>query len=219
MATKQPNIITNNKPDNMTVKNADIFGVVFRYAILIFLYLLTLVYISTNSVQFIMYIVLFILNFFFIVFLFKDLLSNPAISKALYQSPSGFNFGEPYGMIKIFISIIFLALVMQIVSIAIILVVFDYGKTTTNNYLSYEMTPPNMIIITTFKENIMWTTILIAMLSYILILSCAEGKAKGFILNIMSIILSCVVIAVGSYGIYISTTFLKIKENGQQLYQ
>lgn len=219
MATKQPIIMMNNKPDNTTVKTADIFGIMFRYAILVFLYILTFVYISTNSVQFIMYIALFILNFFLIVFLFKDLLSNAAIAKAMYQSPIAFNFGEPYGMIKIFITIIFLALVMQIVSISMVLVVFDYGKTTTNNYLSYEMTPPNMKIIITFKEMIMWTTILIAIMSYILILSCAEGKMKGFILNIMGVGLSIITLIVASYGIYVSTNFLKIKEKGQQLYQ
>ena len=219
MATKQPNIIMNNKPDNMAVKSADIFGVIFRYTILIFLYIVTFVYISKNSLQFIMYIILFILNFFFIVFLFKDLLSNAAISKALYQSPMAFNLGEPYGMIKIFISTIFLALVMQIISITMMLVVFDYGKTTTNDYLSYEMTLPNMKIVLEFKEIIMWTTILIGMMAYILILSCAEGKVKGFILNVMSAVLSVIIIAIASYGIYVSINFFKIKEKGQQLYQ
>jgi len=218
-ATKPSGIQMNTKMDNSALKTADVFSVLFRYSILLLLYIITFINITKNSVQFMMYIALFILNFFFVVFLFKDLLSNQAIAKAMFQSPLVFSFGEQYGMLKIFSSIIFLALTMQIVSISIILVVFDYGKSNLNNYLSYEMTPPNMARLQQFKRMILWSTMAIAALAFIMILHCAEGRVKGLTYNVMSAALSIVVLVLASIGIYESVEFLKVKQKGQQLYQ
>jgi len=208
------------KKPNPPLKTEEIFPIIIRYGLLLFFYVTTFAYFFNDSMQFILFIGVFILNFFLLVFLYKDFFSNEKLSQVIFNPNMVFSFGELNGgFVKLFIGVIFLVLLMQIASIAIILVVFDYGKANTNNYLSYTMTPPNMIILRLFKEILMWTTLCIAIFAFILIYSFTENRAKALLLNTIGAILSFTVIVTGAYGIYVSKQFLDIKEHGQQLYQ
>lgn len=205
---------------NTPIKTETVIPILVRYGTLILFYGLTFYYFFNNSLQFILFIGIFILNFFTALFLYKDFLSNKNISQALFNPITTFNFGEQYGSImKMFIFVIFLVLFMQLASIGIILAVFDYGKNDLNNYLSYVMTPPNVEIITLYKELLKWTTICIAMFAYIIIVASSEDRVKALLLNIVGVMLTIIILISGSYGIYVATKFLDIKKNGQQLYQ
>jgi hypothetical protein len=202
------------------IKTELVIPILVRYTTLLIFYGLTFFYFFNDSLQFIIFIGIFILNFFTLLFLYKDLLSNTKISQAIYNPSFSINFGEQYGsLLKMFIAVIFMVLLMQVSSIGIILAVFDYGKSDLNNYYSYVMTPPNTEIITIFKQLIKWTTIFIAFFAYVIIVSCSEDRVRALLINIVGLIVSLGILASGAYGIFIATKFLDIKKNGQQLYQ
>jgi len=208
------------KKPNTPIKTELVIPILVRYATLLFFYVLTFFYFFNNSLQFLLFIGIFILNFFTMLFLYKDFLSITKISQAVFNPTITINFGEQYGgLLKIFVGVILLVLLMQVASIGIILAVFDYGKSNLNNYLSYEMTPPNVETLTIFKQLFKWTTFFILIFAYVIIVSCSEDRVRALILNIGGLIISLGILASGAYGIFIATKFLDVKKKGQQLYQ
>lgn len=184
----------------------------FRYGVLGFLYITCLLYFYNNSTQFILFIVVFILNFFTIVFLYKDFLSLPILTESLFGENAN-NFT------KFFVFSIFVTLILNISTFSIILSVFDYGKRTTNDYLTYTMTPNNVQLLTDFKKAYYWYMIFTSFFVFVVIFSHASENLKIVLQNMIGFILSFAIITISSYQCYLSVEFLKNRKYKLQLYQ
>lgn len=185
---------------------------IFRYGVLGFLYITCLLYFYNNSTQFILFIVVFILNFFSIVFLYKDFFSLPILTESLFGENSN-NFT------KFFVFSIFITLILNIATFSIILSVFDYGKKTTNDYLTYTMTPNNVQLLTDFKKYYYWYMISISFFVFVIVFAHASPVLKVVLQNMIGFILSFVIIGISSYQCYLSVEFLKNRRYKLQLYQ
>lgn len=188
---------------------------VFRYAVLLVLYMICFLYIYNNSTQFILFIVIFILNFFTILFLYKDFLSIPELSDSL--------FGESEVMgntfTKLFTFAIVITLTLNIATFGMILAVFDYGKKSTNDYLSYTMTPQNMKLLTEFKGWYYWYMIYVGFFAFFVAYSHTTGKLKIMLQNVVGTILSIAIIVISSYECSLAVKFLDNLLHKRQLYQ
>jgi len=123
------------------------------------------------------------------------------------------------GFTKLFIFAIIITLTLNIATLGIILSVFDYGKQSTNNYLSHTMTPQNMELLNKFKILYMWYMIFMGFFAFIVIYSHTTGKLKIILQNFIGIILSCSIIILASYMCSLSVKFLGNRLNRRQLYQ
>ena len=188
---------------------------VFRYIVLALLYVISFLYIRNNSTQFIIFIVVFILNFFTIIFLARDFFAIPDLSDSLL----GDSMKIGSGFTKLFVFAIIITLVLNIATFGIILAVFDYGKKSTNNYLSYTMTPQNMELMNEFKSFYFWYMIFIGFFAFFMIYSHTTGKLKLVLQNFIGIILSGVIIAIASYKCSLAVKFLGNLRYKRQLYQ
>jgi hypothetical protein len=207
-----------NSTDNVVVDNirmdAFLQGV-FRYVILAILYIICYLHLYSNSTQFILFIVIFILNFFTIVFLYKDFLSVPDLSESLFgdsEIPGS-------GFTKLFTFAILITLILNIATFGMILAVFDYGKKSTNDYLSYTMTPQNMELLTEFKTWYYRYVLLISFFTFFIIYSHTTGRLKLMLQNMIGIVLSGAIISIASYECFLSVKFLRTLLHKRQLYQ
>ena len=188
---------------------------VFRYIVLAVLYVISFLYIRKNSTQFIIFIVVFILNFFTIVFLLRDFLSIPDLSHSLLGD--SMKIGSAFT--KLFVFVIISTLVLNIATFGIILAVFDYGKKSTNNYLSYTMTPQNMELMNNFKASYFGYMVFIGFFAFFMIYSHTTGKLKIVLQNFIGIIFTFLIIAIASYNCYLAVKFLDNLRHKRQLYQ
>ena len=207
-------------PDNEIENNISIEAFLpgaFRYVILAVLYIICFLYFYNNSTQFIIFIVIFILNFFTIVFLYKDFLSIPNLYESLLGDSENAVAGS--GFTKMFAFAIFITLTLNIATFGMILAVFDYGKKSTNDYLSYTMTPQNMELLKEFKGLYYWYIIFTGFFAFFMIYSHTSGRLKLMLQNIIGIILSIAIITIASYECYLSVKFLNTLLHKRQLYQ
>jgi hypothetical protein len=170
---------------------------VFRYAILVILYIICFLFLYNNSTQFILFIVIFILNFFTIVFLYKDFLSVPELATNLIGDSE--NVGPGSMFTKLFVFAILITLTLNIATFGMILAVFDYGRKSTNDYLSYTMTPQNMQLLTEFKGWYYCYMVAIGFFAFFIIYSHTTGRLKLMLQNMIGVILSITVIYIASY--------------------
>jgi cbb3-type cytochrome oxidase subunit 3 len=131
----------------------NMFPTIMRYMIMIILYVIVFTQFKKPTFQFIFFIIVFILNFFTILFLYKEFISTPLLMKSFFEI---YTERDPISSrnwaTKFFVAIIALTALLFICSLSIILVVFDYGKKTTNDYKSYSMTPLNKKILERCKS-------------------------------------------------------------------
>lgn len=210
----------------MSIVNKDdinfsiVFPIIARYTILAVLYIIVFFYFKYQNIQFILFIVLFILNFFTIVFLGYDFASSQELMKMIANPAILFDFTKKdTTFAKIFVFAIFIVLLMQICSISIILAVFDYGKTTLNDYLSHQMTTPNTVIINETIRLYNYAILILFIFAYTVLFSYSSEIVQSALLNIGGIMLSMITLALASYNIYLSVEFLKTREKHQQLYE
>jgi hypothetical protein len=200
-----------------------LFPTFLRYIVLAGLYYLVFANYTKVSIQFILFMVIFILNFFTIVFICSDILSTPELVKNLYGLYNKDIDGERYenknGLVKIFVLIILATALLFVCSFSIILAVFDYGKKKTNDYTSYKMTPVNTELLNNFEYAYHSYLIYLAVFVYIILLSHMTGKSKVIMLNMGCIILSIIIIWTSVYCCYLSANFLNVKKYKKQLYQ
>jgi hypothetical protein len=198
----------------------NIFPTIFRYIVIIFLYGMTFYYIQKPSLKFILYIVMFILNFFTFVFLYKDFFDTPLLKKAIFEQLSALEKPEfENWYTKFYVIIIFLTGGLFVSSLAIILTVFDYGKKTTNDYKSYSMTPSNKAILEKF-ENLYFIYIkYLAIFVYFIIFAHTTGSMKKIMFNMGSIILTSLMIITSVYSCVDSVRFFNVRKHKRQLYE
>jgi hypothetical protein len=203
----------------------NIFPTLFRYIVLAGLYAVVFANFGKDSIQFILFMVVFILNFFTLVFIGRDIMTTPELVKNIYDLYSQENpenrianeYQNPF--IKYFVAIIGLTLILFICSLSIILAVFDYGKKRKTEYTSYELTPANNTLIQTFETSYQNYLIYLAALVYLIIFAHTTGKMRTIMLNIVCVLLSILLISISIYNCVIAVQFFNNKKYKRQLYQ
>jgi hypothetical protein len=122
--------------------------------------------------------------------------------------------------VKLFIGTIFTTLILQIASIAIILVVFDYGKSSVNNFYTPIMTTANADIIREYILWLKWYFIVIAILAYVMAVSYTRNeKIKNILINLGCILPAVYLLVSSIYGTVLSVKFLDVKKYHRALYK
>lgn len=201
--------------DNIGIET--FFKGIFRYVILAMLYVICLLYIYSHSTQFILFIVIFILNFFTIVFLYKDFLSIDGLEQSIMSSTENNIPGSMFT--KIFVFAILITLILNIATFGIILAVFDYGKKSTNDYLSYTMTPQNDILLNEFKWWYYVYLMFMGFFAFFVIFSHTTGKLKILLQNMIGVAMTIIIIYSACYLCLLSVRFLDNLKHKRQLYQ
>ena len=176
----------------------DMFPTIMRYMIMLILYVIVFTQFKKANIQFILFIVVFILNFFTILFLYKEFISTPLLMKSFFE---------------IYTELLFIC------SLSIILVVFDYGKKSTNDFKSYVMTPNNRLLLEQFKTAFRTYMVYLTIFVYFMIYSHTEGAVKKFMFNFASVALSIVLMLTSSYCCIAAVKFLDNKKHRRQLYK
>jgi hypothetical protein len=213
-----PNMADSEPPTALMLTN--MFPTIMRYMIMLMLYVIVFTQFKKPNIQFILFIIVFILNFFTILFLYKEFISTPLLIKSFFEvyterdPPSSRNW-----MTKFFVGIIGLTALLFICSLSIILVVFDYGKKSTNDFKSYVMTPNNKLLLDQFKTAFRTYMIYLTIFVFFMIYAHTEGAVKKFMFNFASGALSIVLMVTSSYCCVAAVKFLDNKKHHRQLYQ
>ena len=187
---------------------------------MLMLYIIVFTQFKKPNIQFILFIIVFILNFFTILFLYKEFISTPLLMKSFFEM---YTEKDPMSSrnwaTKFFVAIIGLTALLFICSLSIILVVFDYGKKSTNDFKSYVMTPNNKRLLDQFKTAFRTYMVYLTIFVYFMIYSHTEGAVKKFMFNFASVALSAVLMVTSSYCCFAAVKFLDNKKHRRQLYQ
>jgi hypothetical protein len=198
----------------------NVFPTVMRYFIMLLLYIIVFTQFKKPNIQFILFIFVFILNFFTVLFLYKEFVSTPLLIKSVYDLYASNDPQDTRNVFtKFFVLIIALTALLFVCSLSIILVVFDYGKKTTNDFKSYVMTPNNSILLDQFKTAFRTYMVYLAIFVFFVIYAHTEGAVKNFMYNIACIILSAIIIITSTYSCIAAVKFLDNKQKHRQLYQ
>jgi hypothetical protein len=215
-------VIPGAKPDTIyaEINISEIFPVIFRYIILIIISFFVFYFLNKKSVQFILFIVVFIVNFFTILFLYRDLLATNLISD-FFNPSTALNIQDSKGIfIKIFIGVIFITLLLQVASIAIMLVVFDYGKQSTNNFYTPVMTTSNSLILDEYVTWLRRYFMMIGVFAYTIAISYTKNeKLRNILINLGGIIPVGFLLGTSIYGTVLSVKFLNNKKYKRALYK
>lgn len=198
----------------------DMFPTMMRYMIMLILYIIVFTQFKKPNIQFILFIIVFILNFFTILFLYKEFISTPLLMKSVFEIYTERDYQSSRNWLtKFFVIIIGLTALLFICSLSIILAVFHYGKKYTNDFNSYVMTPNNNLLLEQFKTGFRVYMVYLTIFVFFMIYSHKEGTAKKFMFNIASIILSIVLIITSIYCCIAAVKFLDNKKYSRQLYK
>jgi len=193
-----------------------IFPTLFRYLVLVGLYFITFTRFKQISLQFILVMVFFILNFFSFIFVARDIFATPELVKNIYDVSDN-DYKNPY--VKFFAAIIGLTLILFICSLSVILAVFDYGKKKTNDYASYTLTPTNKALMLTFEKSYREYMLYLAIFVYFIIFAHTTGTTRTTMLNVGCIILSIILLSTSIYCCVVAVDFFNNKKYKRQLYQ
>jgi cbb3-type cytochrome oxidase subunit 3 len=209
-------ILGNDNSTSLEITN--IFPNVFRYFILAILYYGAFISLTKPSVKFILYMIVFILNFFSIVFVFKDVFSIQLLVRSIYDQNIG-NSEYQNWFTKYFILIIFITMALFICSLSIILAVFSYGKKTTNDYKSYKLSSDNELLLSQFDTSYQLYVNYLAMFIYFIIYAHTTGVTRKLMFNLACILFSIVISIASIYSCVAAVEFLKTKQYKRQLYE
>jgi uncharacterized oligopeptide transporter (OPT) family protein len=122
--------------------------------------------------------------------------------------------------VKIFIGAIFATLLLQVCSIAIMLVVFDYGKRSTNNFYTPIMTDQNTNILNKYILWLKWYFIILGILAYILAISYTKNEQiRNILINIGCLLPAGFILGSSIYGTVLAVKFLDNKKYRRALYK
>jgi hypothetical protein len=212
-------------PTNTTINSsqmniANVIPIVLRYTILFVLYFIAFYYLRLESTQFILFIVLLILLFFTVLFLFRDLLSIETLMRALFNPEFNLDFtSDNSSYVKIFVFVILITLLLQFCGTAVVIAVFDYGKKSTNDFNTYQLTLPNTLIMSSYKKILEYFMIFVFLFSYVITVTYSTGKIKNIILNVSGILFSVLLLVLAPYSMYLAVEFFKNKKARRDIYQ
>jgi hypothetical protein len=203
-----------------TINTTEYFPTIFRYIVLVIILFFIFFFLKKKSTQFILFIVIFIVNFFTIVFLCRDLIATNVVS-SLFDPSMSLNLQQGNGIyVKIFIGTLLLTLLLQVASIAIIIVVFDYGKNETNNFYTSVLTDQNTSII---RKYILWLNMYFVcafIFAYIIAVSYMKNeKLRNILINIGCIAPVAFLLGSSIYGTILAVEFLDNKKYKRAIYK
>lgn len=189
------------------------FDILFRYAVLILMFTISFFTIMKNyTTQFIMFIVLFILNFFGSVFVIRDILFLPNFYMA-FASPSMSSY------LTFFTFALVVTVLAHFCSLSIILAVFDYGKKSKYDFRVKKMSEKNTKILTDFKKIFISSTALVGLLAFLLVYKHVSPEIQELMFKIISTMISLALLGMIGYELFLSVQFLKTKQHHNPLYQ
>lgn len=194
--------------------------IAFRYIILIIVFLIIDLYSYIDSTKFIIYIVLFITIFFAGLFLYWDLVGSNLLMP-LFSSNYSSNILDNEGIfIKIFVGVLFLTLLLQVASIAIMISVFDYGREQTNSFYTSKLTKYNYDLLELYEKNMFWYITFSTFFAFVMAVSyMKEGRIKNMVVNIGCMIPIMILLYTSIYGTILAVQFLNVRKFKRALYE
>jgi hypothetical protein len=165
-----------------------------------------------------LFIGVFILNFFTFVFLLRDFLNIKNIAANIFSSQSLLP-EQKNSFTILFLISIFLTLIIQFVSLILILVVFDYGKNTTNNNNIYELTVPNSLLLNKYKIMITITTSVVLFFSVLIAIANLDIMSTKLLITLVGCLISAGLIIMSAIGLTYAVNFLDVKTKRRALYK
>lgn len=188
------------------------FDIFFRYAVLILMFTISFFTIMKNyTMQFIMFILLFILNFFGSLFVIRDILFLPGYYNAFATPMSNY--------ITFFTFALVVTVLAHFCALAIILAVFDYGKKSKYDFRVKKMSEKNTKILTDFKKIFISSTALVGLLAFLLVYKHVSLEVQELMFKVISTMISLALLGMIGYELFLSVQFLKTKQHHNPLYQ
>lgn len=190
---------------------SNIFIDIIRYSVIIVLYFICFLYLVNDSDQFLLFICIFILNFFTIAFIASDMMGNRGILEELGGGPD--QMYVSLGLIGIL-----LGGITQFISIAIFLAIFAYAKEQVHTATQYNFVLDYTDMFYRFKLYFIISSFLIGMLGIIIGLKYSDEKTKSTLSNIIFTVFPLTIFGLVGYEMYMSIKLLKVKDYNMQLY-
>lgn len=201
-----------------TIKVTEYFPILFRYAVIIVLYCYVFYFFRVNSMKYMLFIIIYILNLFTILFLYRDLIATGLVSTLFHPSLSLSIQRNESVFVKLFVFFIFATLLLQVCSLSVILAVFHYGKHVTNNFYTPQMTDANKELMDEYVYWLKWYFIVVGMFAYAMAASYSGDRVKNILVNIGLLIPSGIVVGCSVYGMMLAVKFLDNKKYHRSLY-
>jgi len=170
--------------------------------------------------NFIAFICIFCIHTITGIYILKDIFTNKTLTDKL---SSGDSFGittDNSKILMVFLIVLVIAFVFKLVSIAMIIAVFDYARyqTPSNNYNTYDMSRDNRDLINSYKSSFKRTTMLFLLLAYFVISPRFSPETQTAIRNCLCLVITVLLLGMTINEIIKANTFLKIKQRHNDLY-
>ena len=220
-------------PDQNSMDIAkSMMGIFFRYIPLISLYAICLFFLFNNATQYILFICLLVLSIFGTIFIIRDLFTIEQIYSCIFgiiSNSSTVNCDDSTSnFLKLFMFSLVIGCFSQIISLSIIISVFDYGRQKfTQNFIVKQMSGFNQSLLYNFKQLFILGSAVIIILAYFIAFSHGLNLQMAIGSNFLPFdlmrkigcsLLSLAILCIAAYEIYLSTQFLKVKQHNAQLY-
>lgn len=211
--------ISKDKTFDMAKYYQTAFPTFFRYIILILLYVFSFIYVFKNPSQFIVFILIFILNFFGALFVLRDIFVNKGVLIQLFNPGSTMSLlGDPPILLKAYLFALIVGILAQVVCLIIIIVVFDYGKKSRTNFTVYKMSSANNFTLYQFKQFFISSTALIGLLTFLILFNYSDEITRNLLRNLLCIGTSLSILGIIGYELFLVVQFLKTKQHRAPLY-
>uniref|UniRef100_A0A6C0DYR9 Uncharacterized protein n=1 Tax=viral metagenome TaxID=1070528 RepID=A0A6C0DYR9_9ZZZZ len=214
-STTQPKSVTMTSASN---DMSSLIPFIFRYLVIIVIYLF--IFSNKNiSMMYIEYIIIGVLNFVTILFFYKDMFSIQNIQKSVFKNGQSDKPGDEMNILTIvFIAVIFLTLLLNVATTAIIFAVLEYGRQTVKNTDNHILTPKNAETLMNIKECLKFYVIFIAFFALFVGYSHTKGRTKILIQNIVGVTFSIFTVVSSVYACILSVSFLDNKKYKRNIY-
>lgn len=191
----------------------------FIYGVFLLLFLISFMNVSFWS-NFIVFICIFCIHTVSGAYILKDFFGNSEFTKNLSdQTPVTLT--NPKGSMQmIFIIVFVIIFIFKIVSITMIIAVFDYGRKQipNNDYNTYAIPKRYDDLINNYKNSYKHTTALFLLFAYLIITPSLDQETQYAIINVLCICISIALLGMTINEIVKANEFLKIKQRKQDLY-
>jgi len=170
--------------------------------------------------NFIAFIFIFIIHISSGLYIIKDIFTNESISEKLSSNETMAFTTDNGQILLVFIIILVIGFIFKLVSMAMMIAVFDYGRyqTGSNNYNTYGMTQQNRDLVNNYKSSFKRTTMIFLLLAFFVIMPRFSLETQTIIRNTVCAILSIALLGMSINEIIKANEFLKIKQRHQDLY-
>jgi hypothetical protein len=189
------------------------------YIVFIVLYGVAFMHISFWS-NFVAFICIFCIHTISGFYILKDIFSNSELMSKLSSSE---NFGittDNGKILMVFLVALVIAFIFKLISIAIMIAVFDYARyqTPDNNYNTYDMSGEYRDLVNNYKSSFKRSTMLFLLLAYFILVPRLSPDAQIAIRNCICVIITISILGMCINEIIYANNFLKIKQRHNDLY-